>query len=117
MSTFSPFTSNFSLATYGPTTEVPSSSMAAPTTVKFLSANFFWNSISQGISIWQGSHQVAQKFTTTTLPFRLASVTSFPSNPLNVTSGAGLKVFGSAFFVGGGFLAAYGAAAVNAYAC
>src|SRR5580698_5561549 len=83
-----PLTSNGVVCTNGWTTDFPSSSIATPSSVKPLSAYFCWNSISQGISSRHGSHQVAQKFTTTTLPFRLASVTSLPSRSLNVTSGA-----------------------------
>src|SRR5580658_5413836 len=62
--------------------------MATPNSVKPLSAYFFWKAIIQGISTWQGSHQVAQKFTTTTFPFRLARETSLPWRSLKVTSGA-----------------------------
>src|ERR1700734_1680590 len=69
--------------------------MATPSRVKPLSAYFFWKPIIQGISTWQGSHQVAQKFTTTTFPLRLAIETSLPWRSLKVTSGA----FGSGFSV------------------
>src|SRR5580704_10706883 len=56
--------------------------------VKPLSAYFCWKSIIQGISTRQGSHHVAQKFTITTFPFRLASGTSCPSKFLKVTAGS-----------------------------
>src|ERR1700690_1135068 len=46
--------------------------------------------MSQGISIRQGSHQVAQKFTKTTLPLRSARETSLPSTSFSLISGAGL---------------------------
>src|SRR5215468_2046508 len=38
--------------------------------------------MSSGISILQGSHHVAQKFTRTTLPLYCATLTSFPSRLL-----------------------------------
>src|ERR1700689_2285076 len=62
--------------------------MATPSRVKPLSAYFFWKPIIQGISTWQGSHQVAQKLTSTTFPLRLAIETSLPWRSLKVTSGA-----------------------------
>src|SRR5437868_14354630 len=46
--------------------------------------------MSQGISTWQGSHQVAQKLTRTTLPLYWERARSLPSRSLRVTSGAGL---------------------------
>src|SRR5580692_8147528 len=83
-----PSTSNWVFCTYGSTTLLPSSSMATPSRVKPLSAYFFWKLIIQGISAWQGSHQVAQKLTMTTLPLRLARETSLPCKSLKVTSGS-----------------------------
>src|ERR1700730_9252309 len=83
-----PRTSKCVFATNGSTTLLPSSSIATPSIVKPLSAYFCWNSIIQGISVRQGSHQVAQKFTSTTFPFRLASGISFPARSLNLTSGS-----------------------------
>jgi hypothetical protein len=75
---------------------LPSSSMATPSRVKPLSAYFFWKPIIQGISTWQGSHQVAQKLTTTTFPWRLARETSLPWRSWKVTSGAfGRGLFGA----------------------
>src|SRR5258705_12851573 len=46
--------------------------------------------MSQGISTWQGSHQVAQKLTRTTLPLYWERETSLPSRSLRVISGTGL---------------------------
>src|ERR1700679_3413810 len=83
-----PSTSNCVVWTYGSTTLFPSSSIATPSMVKPLSAYFCWKPIIQGISTRQGSHHVAQKFTITTFPFRLASVTSCPSKFLKVTAGS-----------------------------
>src|SRR4051812_38535005 len=40
--------------------------------------------MNQGISILQGPHQVAQKSSSTTLPFSEASLTSLPSTSLSV---------------------------------
>src|SRR5271154_4708592 len=55
--------------------------------------------MSQGISMRHGSHQVAQKFRKTTLPFKSERATSLPLRSLNFRSGAGLParaVFGAA---------------------
>src|ERR1700722_2318400 len=83
-----PSTSNCVVWTYGATTLFPSSSIATPSMVRPLSAYFCWNPIIHGISTRHGSHQVAQKFTITTFPFRLASDTSCPCKFLKVTSGS-----------------------------
>src|SRR5580704_17297029 len=83
-----PFTLNCVFRKKGSTTVLPSSSIATPSMVKPLSPYFCWSSIIQGISVRQGSHQVAQKFTSTTFPFRLASGMSLPARSLNVTSGS-----------------------------
>src|ERR1700724_4821436 len=83
-----PFTSNWVDSTYGATTLFPSSSIATPRMVSPLSAYFCWNPIIQGISTRHGSHQVAQKFTITTFPFRLDNETSCPCRFLKVTSGS-----------------------------
>src|SRR5580693_7614226 len=88
-----PATSNWVVCTYGATTLFPSSSIATPNRVNPLSAYFFWKPIIQGISAWQGSHQVAQKFTMTTFPLRLARDTSLPCRSLKVTSGSSDKGF------------------------
>src|SRR5262249_4536923 len=61
----------------GATTEVPSSSMATPSTVNPFEPYLFCISISQGISILQGSHQVAQKFTSTTFPAGMSLSSKF----------------------------------------
>src|ERR1700676_809366 len=68
--------------------------MATPRITKPFDPYFSLNSISQGISIWQGWHHVAQKFTRTTLPLYCASVESVPSSP------------GSVILVSGGAVAA-----------
>src|SRR5580693_8275885 len=83
-----PSTSNCVVWTYGATTLFPSSSIATPSMVRPLSAYFCWNPIIHGISTRHGSHQVAQKFTSTTLPFRLDSGTLLPCKSLKVTFGA-----------------------------
>src|SRR5882762_7851623 len=49
--------------------------------------------MSQGISTWHPSHQVAQKFTRTTFPFRLESLTSLPLTSCKVKSGASFRSF------------------------
>src|SRR5579863_479620 len=68
-----PSTSNFVFSTKGLTIAAPSSSIAMPSRVNPLSEYFCWNWISDGISARHGSHQVAQKLTSTTFPFRLAT--------------------------------------------
>src|SRR5579863_4824231 len=82
-----PFTSNRSVCKKGSTTLLPSSSMATPKITKSLSAYFFCSSISQGVSILQGSHQVAQKSTSTALPRKSESFTLLPCKSWNTTSG------------------------------
>src|SRR5579863_1024619 len=62
--------------------------MATPRIVNPWLAYFCWNPIIHGISTRHGSHHVAQKFTSTTLPFKLASGKSPPCNSGKVTSGA-----------------------------
>src|SRR5256886_8081657 len=71
-------------------TLLPSSSTSTPRTMKPLEEYFCCISISQGISIWHGSHHVAQKFTSTTLPLYSLSGTSLPSRLSKVTSGSGV---------------------------
>src|SRR5271168_2474249 len=88
MVAFCPLRSNCVVCTNGSTTLFPSSSIATPSMVNPLAAYFCWNPIIQGISTRQGSHHVAQKFTITTFPFRLARGTSSPSRFLNVTAGS-----------------------------
>src|ERR1700730_12378353 len=53
--------------------------MATPRITSPLGPYFSLNSISQGISILHGWHQVAQKFTSTTFPLYCAIVASEPS--------------------------------------
>src|SRR6204780_1441815 len=79
----------------GSTEAFPSSSMATPNMVKPLSAYFCWKPIIQGISTRQGSHQVAQKFTTTTVDFKLSNATSLPRRPLKVTAGSFARTLGA----------------------
>src|SRR5207245_8212912 len=86
---YRPCTLKRSCATKGATAFLPSSSTSTPRTVKPLDEYFSCISISQGISIWQGSHQVAQKLTSTTLPLYWLNGTSWSSRSLNVTSGSG----------------------------
>src|SRR5438270_3223283 len=53
--------------------------MATPTICNPCGPYFFCRSTNDGISILQGSHHVAQKFTRTALPRREDSWTSLPS--------------------------------------
>src|SRR5436309_13226053 len=70
--------------------------MATPTICKPCSPYFFCKSTSHGISILQGPHQVAQKFTTTALPRREESDTVLPSGTLfKENSGAMEPIAGS----------------------
>src|SRR5580658_9726403 len=71
-----------------------SSLVAAPSSVNPLGLYFCCMEIRMGISPRQGSHHVPQKLTSTTLPFRLDSFTSFPCKSLNVTSGSSASVAG-----------------------
>src|SRR5258708_31590222 len=90
MGSFWPLTLKRSLARKGATADLPSSSMETPRTVKPFASYFCCISMSQGISMKQGSHQVAQKLTRTTLPLYWLSAASLPSRSLKVTSGAGV---------------------------
>src|SRR5690348_4950567 len=49
-----------------------------------------------GITIRHGPHQLAQKSTTTTLPFRSANDTSLPLRSFSLNSGAGFPSYLSA---------------------
>jgi len=69
----------------------PSSSIDTPTTAKPCPLCWRSNSTNQGISIRQGSHHVAQKFSNTTLPRKSESCTSLPSASLSEKLGAGLR--------------------------
>ena len=75
---------------------LPSSSMETPRMVKPRGLYFFWNSIIQGISTLQGSHQVAQKFTRTTCPLYCARVTSLSLRSFKATVGASVGLRGRA---------------------
>src|SRR3954463_12088139 len=73
------------------------SSLVMPTICKPRSPYFFCRSTSHGISILQGPHHVAQKFTTTALPRREESDTVLPSGTLfKEKSGATEPIAGSA---------------------
>src|SRR5205085_22642 len=69
--------------------------METPTTANSRSLYVFWNSMNQGISILQGPHHVAQKFTRTTFPLRSESLSVAPVASLREKSGAGLRSFAS----------------------
>src|SRR5947208_8471336 len=56
---------------------MPSSSIAIPTTATPWPAKSLWSLLKLGISRMQGTHHVAQKFTTTTLP-ESAAVSRLP---------------------------------------
>src|SRR5260370_41323418 len=88
MGSFWPLALKGSLAREGATADLPSSSMAMQRTVKPFASYFCCISMSQGISMKQGSHQVAQKLTRMTLPLYWFNVASLPSRSLKVTSGA-----------------------------
>src|SRR3954469_22625171 len=70
------------LATYG-FSLAGVSSVEMPTTCSPSLPYLFWNSMNHGISILQGPHHVAQKSSSTTLPFSEASFTSRPSTSLS----------------------------------
>src|SRR5208282_2070198 len=101
MAIFWPSTSNRSFSTYGCTTLFPSSSMETPSTTNPLSPYRFSRSMSQGISVRQGSHQVAQKLTSTTLPANCCRLVSLPLRSLSTSSGAGfipaVEIFATGF--------------------
>src|SRR3954468_5921001 len=65
------------LATYG-FSLAGVSSVEMPTTCSPSLPYLFWNSTNHGISILQGPHHVAQKSSSTTLPFSEARLTSLP---------------------------------------
>src|ERR1017187_6458106 len=65
--------------------------MATPRVVKPLGPYCVCMPIRMGISPRHGSHHVAQKFTSTTFPFMLASVTRFPCRSSKVTFGSADK--------------------------
>src|SRR4029077_21253302 len=69
--------------------------METPRIVKPRGLYFCWNSIIQGISTLQGSHQVAQKFTRTTSPLYCWSVTSLSLRSFIVTVGASVGFAGA----------------------
>src|SRR6185312_5760455 len=72
------------------------SSMETPRISKPCAAYFLCRSTSHGISILQGPHHVAQKFTSTALPRSEESVTVLPSGTLfKEKSGATEPIAGS----------------------
>ena len=71
----------------------PSSSSESPTTSTPWSLYVSYSSFSTGISTRQGGHQVAQKFTTTTFPFKAERLASPPPRTGRVKSGAALPSF------------------------
>src|SRR5579863_10444747 len=78
--------------TKGATSLAPFSSNEIPTTSNPCGPYFFWNSINQGISTMHGAHQVAQKFTSTTLSLKSAMWTLAPSRLVNSKLAAGLHL-------------------------
>src|ERR1700733_13924924 len=73
--------------------------MATPTICRPCGPYFFCRSTSQGISILQGPHQVAQKLSSTALPCREAIGTTLPSGMLfNSNVGASDPLTGSPEF-------------------
>src|SRR2546425_295256 len=69
----------------------PPSSRDTPMTASPCSPYFFCRSMKPGISILQGTHQVAQKSRMTTLPLKSDSFTGSPSTPLSCHGGAAFK--------------------------
>src|SRR5258707_8058781 len=66
-----------------------SSSMETPTTCNPCATYWFCKSTIQGVSILQGAHHVAQKFTRTALPRKSESFRVFPSKVFSAKFGAG----------------------------
>src|SRR5690606_6170028 len=60
-----------------------------------------------GKDLIQGAHQVAQKSSTTTFPFRSSKETSLPSRSFRLKPGAGLGLMVSDFFETPSFVASY----------
>src|SRR5436190_10460572 len=73
---------------YGLTTLQPSSSMETPTTANFLSRKLCSNSTNHGISSLHGTHQVAQKLSSTARPRKSESLTALPDESAKAKSGA-----------------------------
>ena len=61
-----------------------------------MSRYFSCRAIRSGISARQGGHHVAQKFTSTTLPFRSANETVLPSKSVTVNPGTSMGSFSKA---------------------
>src|SRR6185312_5092200 len=66
----------------------PSSSIDTPSTVNPRGPYVFSKSTNQGISVLQGTHHVAQKLSTTTLPLKSFKGTARPEASCRVKSGA-----------------------------
>ena len=66
----------------------PNISLEIASNVKFLSLNLSYKASREGISILQGPHHVAQKFTRTCLPRNWLKLISFPSKFFKVKLGA-----------------------------
>src|SRR5215475_13670007 len=69
------------------------SSYETPIMLRPLLSRSFCIALNDGISDRQGIHQVAQKFSSTTLPCRSLSRNGWPSSLVNCTSGAAVKVW------------------------
>src|SRR6476620_1628670 len=70
------------------------SSMATPTICNPSGPYFFCRSISHGISILHGPHQVAQKFSSTAFPRKDASEMLLPSGMLFSSNPGAMEPFG-----------------------
>src|SRR5258707_420414 len=75
----------------GVTTFHPSSSMETPITARPLVLYLSANSMYQGISSLHPWHQVAQKLSSTTLPFRSERLTGVPFSSFSENAGAALR--------------------------
>ncbi len=67
----------------GRTRSAPSSSMETPSTTTPFPPSCWFSLLKPGISSMQGTHQVAQKFTTTTLPPNAEVSSAPPSSVVN----------------------------------
>src|SRR5215510_1243190 len=91
----SPITTEYFIlkrSTNGFTSEGVPEASATPITSTPLPLNFLCSSLNSGISDMQGPHQVAQKSTTMTLPFKLSELSGFPSRLCNLRSTIGFKL-------------------------
>ena len=74
--------------TNGLTMFAPNISLEIASNTKFLSLNLSYKASKEGISILQGPHHVAQKFTSICLPRNWFKLISFPSKFFKVKLGA-----------------------------